>query len=165
GAETVLLTLALRPEIPLVLNPVFLPEQDGYRRIFGVWVGDQAAYRLREWPGTEAELRAAIAAACELPLPHYFLGRLLAKAGDPRAAAELDQARALDRDREVVARYNAVVSEVAAAEQVPLCDQAALFREPGAQELFDDERHLNAAGHAIVGRALADLWLALPRAR
>jgi lysophospholipase L1-like esterase len=165
GAEVMLLTMAVRPEIPLVLNPVFLPEAGGYRRLFGVWVGDQAAYRMREWPGTEAELRAAIGAAPELPLPHYFVGLMLARAGDPRAAAELEQARSLDRDRAIVAQYNAIVADVAAAEQVPLCDQAALFRAAVTEDLFDDERHLNAAGHRIVGEALAERWRALPRPR
>jgi len=166
GAEAMLLTMAVRPEIPLVLNPVFLPEAaGGYRRLFGVWVGDRAAYRMREWPGSEAELRAAIAEAPDLPLPHYFLGLMLARSGDPRAAAELDQARSLDRDRAIVAQYNALVAEVAAAEQVPLCDQASLFRAVQAEDLFDDERHLNAEGHRIVGQALAERWRAVPRPR
>ncbi|MEW6742630.1 MAG: SGNH/GDSL hydrolase family protein [Planctomycetota bacterium] len=157
GARPVLMTMALRPRLPLVLNPVFLPRGDRWLRVFGVLIGGRQAYSMTEWPGTEAELLTLIRETPELPLPHYFLGVLLARRGDPHAAAELALARELDTERQTVAAYNGVIAAAAKELKVPLLDQAALFSADENFKYFLDERHLNVAGHRRLGEALADL--------
>lgn len=157
GAAPILVNIAVRPGIPLVLNPVFRPLDEGFLRVFGVLIGGHQAYTMTEWPGSIEELEQIADTYPDLPLPHYFLGRLLAASDHSRAEQELALARELDHERKIVAEYNSSIAEVAQRLDVPLFDQASLFAADDCLGLFLDERHLSAAGQKRLGEALSPL--------
>lgn len=60
----------------------------------------------------------------------------------------------MDLDRDVVARYNKTIEEIAKALKVPLVDLVEGFAAKEGKDLFLDERHPSALGHKIIAEGI-----------
>jgi lysophospholipase L1-like esterase len=74
----------------------------------------------------------------------------IAKAHYPPYTTSLDELRALYQ------RYQAMLRRVAAEEDVPVVDNAAIFPDDRKADLFSDTAHFSCEGQAMVARNVAD---------
>ncbi len=174
GATPILLTVPIRPEVPLVENPVPVVESSGAR----TWT-DQLRWLLARLPeetrqqvvglifagrpptpatlqAIEPMLERAALERPSWPLPHYLRGLALEVAGrDSLASREFADSRRLDAEREMVRSYNDAVREIARAEGIGLVDLERLLAGPRpAGRFFHDVVHLTPAGNRRVADEL-----------
>lgn len=173
GASPVLVTVPIRPRIPLVENPVSVTTPAGETR----WMFQARWLTGKVPPDARGPLTRLLFANEPMPreplvalaptlerlaavapeswaLPPFVLGLALEAAGDTaRASAQFALAAAHDRERAVLESYNAVIRNLATEEGVPLVDVArALEDHPGA---FSDVVHTNEVGNARIAELLA----------
>jgi len=186
GAASLFLTVALRPDLPLVESFYPIDFADGR-----VWMR-QIDFALGSLPRAaggalfdhffkNASLEPFVhdAQACaavqemtgqfpDLPIFHYLAAACLRAAGEPEAAArEARLSRQLDAERQMLEDYNDVLRRLAEEGAIELLDLATHLAGGPADELFIDVVHPSPRGHqriaeAIAARIAAD---AAPRAR
>lgn len=170
GAEPVLVTVPVRPGIPLVENPVPVRTPDGRRwisplhRMLGALPDDARApitrlvfrnepippARIAPWGPA---LTRYVAEVPDAALAHHLLAVLLASHGDEELAElHREEAARWDRERADLGRYNEVVRNVADDLDVRLVD---LARGLDRDTYFDDVVHLSPDGNRVAGRLLA----------
>jgi lysophospholipase L1-like esterase len=168
GAETVLLTTPVSPEVPLVVNEVSVVE-DGARR----WVTQDRWIKNRlveagvappDQPGRDEYVRVVERAAeahPDWPLLPYMLAQAARARGDLASAAVYEQRwRRLDTERAILGRYGDALREVATAAGAHVLDvRDALVSYEGESgtpvgSLFIDFVHLGVVGHVVVATEL-----------
>jgi len=170
GAAPILLTVPVRPVIPLVENPVPMMTPAGrrwaspLRRLLHALPEEarvpvtRLVFRNEPIPPStlaawEPALEEHVARVPDDALAHHLLHVLIASRGEEELA-ELHRREAArwDRERGVLERYNAVIRQVAREEGAGLVD---LARELDQGAYFDDVVHLSPAGNRVAGRLVA----------
>jgi len=159
GAEVILLNVPLRPTIPLVVNPIPLRKEgkDGMRLewLKPAYIGKANYFIKTEFEGATSELEEIVEKYPQWAMAHYLLAKRYEKTREiEKARTEYQRAREMDLDRDVVARYNKSIEEVASALKVPLVDLVGMFAAKEGEDLFLDERHLSALGHKIIAEGI-----------
>jgi lysophospholipase L1-like esterase len=158
GASVLLLNFPLRPDVPLVVNPVPVLKQTGSSQkvewLRPAYIGKGDYYIKTEYEGPTADLEAAVLKYPQWAMAHYLLAKRYQKAGETeKAAAEFQKARETDFDREVAQTYNQAIEQVSRELKVPLVDLVTAFSNASA-DLFLDERHPSAAGHRLIAEVI-----------
>jgi lysophospholipase L1-like esterase len=159
GAKVILLNVPLRPGIPLVVNPVPLriEGKDGPRLewLRPAYIGKTNYFIKTEFEGQTSELEEIVEKYPQWAMAHYLLAKRYEKSGEiEKARTEYQRAREMDLDRDVVARYNKTIEEIAKALKVPLVDLVEGFAAKEGKDLFLDERHPSALGHKIIAEGI-----------
>ncbi len=159
GCAVLLLNLPLRPEIPLVVNPI--PVIKGGALVEWLrpaYIGGSDYYVKGSFIGPTKYLEDAVARYPEWAMAHYLLAKRYQEEGNAaRAGKEFQRARETDQDRKTVADYNEAIGGIAKQYGVPLVDLVQAFRNSAPPGLFLDERHPSAAGHRIIARSILDV--------
>ncbi|RJQ53759.1 MAG: hypothetical protein C4526_05985 [Nitrospiraceae bacterium] len=158
GAKVILLNLPVRPDVPLVVNPVPLPgggDGKGVEWLRPAVIGGKNYFVESAFDGPASELDEAVGKYPQWSLAHYFLAKKYEAAGEKeKAREEFNKAKETDVDRKVIAGYSAAVKEVAGETNVPMIDLVGVFGSMQDKSLFLDERHTNAAAHAIIAEEI-----------
>ncbi len=177
GATPVLVTVPIRPRVPLVETPIPLARDGTGRRVFSLnWMlarlpRDAARPVVRHIFGNEplpASLARTIAPSVQAiqeevphwPLPHYLLGLAHESAGDSAAAAiEFEAAARLDTERQLLGLYNDTIRRSAERLGVALVDAERALTDLATHgdptRVFADAVHPTAMGNAVIARELA----------
>ena len=158
-AEVILLNVPLRSGIPLVVNPLPLRKEskDGARLewLRPAYIGKTNYFIKTEFEGPTSELEEIVEKYPQWAMAHYLLAKRYEKMGEiEKAWREYQRARETDLDRDVVARYNKAIEEVASAYKIPLVDLVGGFAEKEGEGLFLDERHPSPLGHKIIAEGI-----------
>jgi lysophospholipase L1-like esterase len=159
GTVILLLNLPVRPDIPLVVNAIPIPEDDKNGRVIE-WlrpavIGGKNYYVESDFDGPASVLEKSIEKYPQWSLAHYFLARIYERAGDKeKAMEEFKKAKETDIDRKVIAEYNTAIREIAGEMSIPMADLVSIFESKKDQNLFLDERHISASAHAIIAEAI-----------
>jgi lysophospholipase L1-like esterase len=171
GAEPVLITVPLRPRIPLVENPVLTSAPGGgtrfvspMRRLMAV-LPEEARGPLTRLVFANEPLDPAVvvtwipaledlvAASPDAALAHHLLADAYTSTGQSdRARLHRDEAARWDRERRSLEAYNVVTREVAADVGARLVD---LGRALDDGRYFDDVVHLSEVGNRRAGTLVA----------
>ncbi len=157
--RVLLLNLPLRPEIPLVVNPIpLLKDGSVVQWLRPAFIGSSNYYVKSSFEGPTKQLEDAVASYPQWAMAHYLLAKRHQETGDQqRAEQEFQRARETDYDRQTVADYNQAIAGVARECGVPLVDLARALGGGGAASgLFLDERHPSAAGHRRIAEAILE---------
>lgn len=167
GAKVVLMNLPVRPEIPLVVNPIPIPvEKNGVKLV--EWmrpslIGGKNYFTESDYDGPASDLENAVGKYPQWALAHYFLARKYELSGErEKALREYGLAKETDADRKSISAYNSVIARVAGETGVPLVDLVAAFGSAGGKNLFLDERHPNPEAHALIAERIREVLLSGP---
>jgi len=159
GAKVLVLNLPLRPEIPLVVNPIPMP-RDGVNGQFVEWlrpaiIGQGSYYANTNFEGPTSELEEAVRKYPQWAMAHYLLAKRYESTGQKeKAEEEFAKAKEMDIDRRIVGEYNKIIEEVTMEMKTPLIDIAIAFEAQKGKNLFLDERHPNSIGHRTIAEVL-----------
>ena len=159
-----LINIAIRPKLPVVLNPV--PEfilvpasskqgkvNDKYKVIFryGYMIGDESYWFKSKYEGSIETLKNEVKKNPDFPILHYFLADYYKEQGKIELSEkEFNIASELDTSRKTIIEYNPVIRNVAEEEDVPLVDISDVFDKEDMLKYFIDERHMDTEGNKIV---------------
>ncbi len=156
GTKVMLLSLPIRPNIPLVVNAIPIPEDGKYVKWLRPSFIGKKSYVKSEFFGPTSELEAAVKKYPQWALAHYLLSIRYEKIREPqKAELELEMARKMDVDRSVVSEYNRCITEIAGDTQANIVDLAKIFKLKNREDLFLDERHPSALGHKIIAEEIS----------
>lgn len=168
ASEVVLITTAVRPTVPVIVNEVRVVA-DGRER----WVtqadwldhvmaeaGLEPPYPIGN-PTYIATLQSMTNQSRDWSLPPYLLASAFRRMGRAADAAKYDALwRARDVQRTAFRAYEVVLARVAADTGATLVDSEATLRastpDGSLPDTFVDFIHLDEAGHAIIGETLAE---------
>ncbi len=158
GCAVLLLNLPLRPEIPLVVNPIPVIKNGALVEwLRPGFIGGSDYYVKGSFIGPTKYLEDAVSRYPEWAMAHYLLAKRYQEEGSAaRAEKEFQRARETDRDRKTVSDYNEAISGIAREYGVPLVDLVQAFRDSAASGLFLDERHPSPEGHRVIAQSIMD---------
>ncbi|MBI5407861.1 MAG: hypothetical protein HZA14_00685 [Nitrospirae bacterium] len=158
GIKVILLNLPVRPDVPLVVNPVPKPggsDGKGVEWLRPAIIEGKNYFVESDFDGPASVLEKAVEKYPRWALAHYFLAKKYDASGEnEKAQAEFRKAKETDVDRKVIAEYSAAVKEVAGEMNAPMIDLVGVFEAMRDKSLFLDERHTNAAAHAIIAEEI-----------
>ena len=157
--KIILLNIAVRPKMPLILNPIpeFTKVNGKYRVtfLFGHMIGEVSYWFKTEYEGSTESLEKEIEKNPKSPLPHYFLAEYYKENGHLELAQEeFKKANELDITRKIVMQYNEIIKKVAQENDVFLVDIYSVFNNEAMMNYFIDERHMDAEGNNIVANEI-----------
>jgi lysophospholipase L1-like esterase len=160
GAKVLFLNISLRPEVPLVVNAIPIPIDDGKGGQFVKWlrpsfIGNNNYFVKTEFEGSISVLEEAVKKYPQWAMAHFLLAKRFEKVGQiEKAKVEFDKARKMDIDRDVISKYNMVIEEVTREEQVPIVNLVSTFEMRKGEDLFLDERHFNGPANRMIAEEI-----------